>query len=74
MSTTRYSTNEISEVTLGLTESDRQRNTAARENLKAEHIVDGIQSYQKNGYMLHGRSTHQYTGRHWNTNQKANAT
>ena len=33
---------------LGLTNLDHQRNTTIRETLKVEHIVDEIQSYQKN--------------------------
>jgi hypothetical protein len=33
---------------LGLTGLDHPRNTTIREKLKVEHIVDEIQSYQKN--------------------------
>jgi cell fate (sporulation/competence/biofilm development) regulator YmcA (YheA/YmcA/DUF963 family) len=33
---------------LGLTRLDHQRNTTIREKLKVEHIVDEIESYQKN--------------------------
>jgi hypothetical protein len=48
LSTIGNSTNEISEITLGLTRLGHQRNTTIRGKRKAEHIVDEIQSYQKN--------------------------
>jgi hypothetical protein len=48
MSTIRNNRNEISEMTLGLTRSDRQRNATIRQKLKVEHTADEIQSYQKN--------------------------
>jgi hypothetical protein len=48
MSTIKNSKIEISEITLGLTRLDHQRNTTIRGKLQAEHIVYGIQSYQKN--------------------------
>ena len=41
---------------LGLTRLDHQRNKTTRENLKVEHIVDEIQSYQNN-WLQHVKRT-----------------
>jgi hypothetical protein len=43
---------------LGLPALDHQRNTTIREKLKVEHVVNGIQNYQKNWLQQVKRTVH----------------
>jgi hypothetical protein len=54
----RTRTNDIYEITFGMTKLNHQMNTTIRGKLKVEHTTDETQSYQKNWLQYIKRMEH----------------